>query len=218
MNGANSNARKKVGMLVFPEVELLDFAGPFEVLTSTRLDESVRRDTESPFQVMLVSQTKDAITTTGGVRVLPDYDFATCPKLDILLVPGGWGTRVLLNNHEYTEWIKARAAEVERLTSVCTGSLLLANAGLLVGRSATTHLGAFELFHEKFPEVTLERHLHVVEDGHILTSAGISAGIHLALLLVRQYCGEKVARATATYMEYPYPESNVRRARVGIGQ
>jgi transcriptional regulator GlxA family with amidase domain len=217
VNGTNGNikASRTVGILIFPDVEILDFCGPFEVFSVARLEESERRDTESPFRVLTVAEVKEPLKTAGGLTVIPDYDFATCPKLDVLVVPGGWGTRPLMNSQSHLDWIRKQANEVDRLTSVCTGSLLLGSAGLLVGRSATTHFRAFELFRESFPNVTLERHLHVVEDGNILTSAGISAGIDMAIMLVRHYYGEEVARTTSMYMEYPYPENNTRRVRVG---
>lgn len=215
MTGNGANSRRTVGILIFPEVEVLDFCGPYEVFSVARLNEATRRDTTSPFKVLTVSETSEPVSATGGLRVVPDYDFDSCPKLDILVVPGGWGTRPLLNNQRYTDWIRQRAGEVERVTSVCTGSLLLANAGLLVGKSATTHWRSLDFFRNRFPNVTVERHLHVVEDGNVLTSAGISAGIDMALLLVKQFYGEQIARNTATYMEYPYPESNARRVRIG---
>jgi transcriptional regulator GlxA family with amidase domain len=112
------------------------------------------------------------------------------------------------------EWLRQRAAEVETLTSVCTGSMLLGFAGLLDGRHATTHWKSLDWMRDSFPSVTVEYDQHVVEDGRVLTSAGISAGIDMALKAVARYCGEPVARATARHMEYPYPDSNARRVAV----
>jgi transcriptional regulator GlxA family with amidase domain len=128
------------------------------------------------------------------------------------VVPGGWGTRKEIKNEKLLAWIKARAGQVETLTSVCTGSMLLGQAGLLDGRHATTHWRALPWMRESFPTVTVEEKQHVVEDGHVLTSAGISAGIDMALRVVARYHGEDVARATARNMEYRYvPEDNSRR-------
>jgi transcriptional regulator GlxA family with amidase domain len=203
--------RKRVGILVFDDVEVLDFCGPFEVFSVTRLDEERRRETPSPFDVFLVGETAAPVTTTGGMRVTPAHDFATCPPLDLLLVPGGWGTRVQMHNEALVAWVRQRGAAAELVTSVCTGALVLGKAGLLDGRRATTHWRALDLLAETFPAATVERRQHVVEDGNVLTSAGIAAGIDLALRLVARYHGEAVARATARYMEYPYPESNDRR-------
>jgi transcriptional regulator GlxA family with amidase domain len=207
--------QKTVGILLFPEVEVLDFCGPFEVFSVTRLNESNRREQPSPFRVLLVADTAEPISTAGGMRVLPDCTTTVCPQLDILLVPGGWGTRDQMQNARLIDWIRQRAPKVETLTSVCTGSLLLGQAGLLDGVRATTHWAAFSLLRERFPKINVVEDQHVVEEGKILTSAGISAGIDLALRLIARYFGEPVARNTARYMEYPYPESNARRVQVG---
>jgi transcriptional regulator GlxA family with amidase domain len=203
--------RKRVGILVYPEVEVLDFCGPFEVFMTTRLDEDRRREQPSPFDVFLVAQRRAELTTTGGMRVVPEHDLDSCPPLQLLVVPGGWGSRTEVNNVCLIEWIRRRAAEVETLASVCTGSFLLAQAGLLNGRRATTHWRSLERLHATFPGIHVERDQHVVEDRNILTSAGISAGIDLALRVVARYHGESIARATARHMEYPYPETNARR-------
>lgn len=207
--------QKTVGILLFPEVEVLDFCGPFEVFSVTRLNESNRREQPSPFRVLLVADTAEPISAAGGMRVLPDCTTTVCPQLDILLVPGGWGTRDQMQNARLIDWIRQRAPKVETLTSVCTGSLLLGQAGLLDGVRATTHWAAFSLLRERFPKINVVEDQHVVEEGKILTSAGISAGIDLALRLIARYFGEPVARNTARYMEYPYPESNARRVQVG---
>ncbi|MBU2578473.1 DJ-1/PfpI family protein, partial [Patescibacteria group bacterium] len=130
-----------------------------------------------------------------------------------LVVPGGWGTRKELNNPVMLEWLRARDAEVETLTSVCTGSMLLGSAGLLNGLHATTHWRSLEWMRDTFPAVTVEFEKHVVEDGRVFTSAGISAGIDMALKVVARYLGEDIARATARHMEYVYPESNERRIK-----
>src|SRR5665647_1658043 len=145
------------------------------------------------------------------MKIIPDHSFASCPRLDILVVPGGWGTRRELDNPAILDWLRLRASEVETLTSDCTGAMLLGAAGLLDGHRATTHWRSLDWMRESFPAVTVEYDQHVVEDGPILTSAGISAGIDLALKVVASDCGEPVARATARHLEYPYPDSNTRR-------
>ncbi len=206
--------RKRAGIVIFNDIEVLDFCGPFEVLSVARLDEARRRDQPSPFEVLLVAQDAAAVTTTGGMQVLPQATFDNCPPLDILVVPGGWGTRAEMKNELMLAFVKTRAAEVGTLTSVCTGSLILGNAGLLDGLRATTHWRSLGLMQELFPRVAVDTQSQVVEDGRVLTSAGISAGIDMALRLVARHCGEAVARATARHMEYPYPESNARRVPV----
>jgi len=203
--------RKRVGILIFPAVEVLDFCGPYEVFSVTRLDEEKRRADPSPFEVLLVAETLDPVVATGGLRVIPDATLETCPPLDILVVPGGWGTRAEMSNQRVLKWIAERAREIETLTSVCTGAMLLGQVGLLDGRRATTHWRSLEWMRQSFPSVTVEDKLHVVEDGQVLTSAGISAGIDMALRVVARYCGEAVGRATARHMEYPFPDDNRRR-------
>ena len=206
--------RKQVGILIFSDVEVLDFCGPFEVFSTTRLNEEKRREESSPFNVFLVAETKDLIVTTGGMKVKPDYDLNDCPSLDILVIPGGWGTRKEMNNALLLSWIAERAKELETLTSVCTGSLLLGKAGLLEGKRATTHWRSLDWMIDLFPKTKVEKGLHFVEDGKLVTSAGISAGIDMALHVVRRYFGESVARATARHMEYPFPESDARRISI----
>jgi transcriptional regulator GlxA family with amidase domain len=203
--------RRRVGILVFDGVEVLDFCGPFEVFSVVRLVEERRREDPSPFEVILVAERQAVVTGTGGLKVTPDVSLASCPPLDVLVVPGGWGTRRELGNPVLREWIAERGRQVETLTSVCTGAMLLGHTGLLDGRHATTHWRSLDWMSESFPRVTVERNLHVVEDGNVLTSAGISAGIDMALRVVARYHGEAIARATARHMEYPYPEDNRRR-------
>jgi transcriptional regulator GlxA family with amidase domain len=203
--------RKRVGILIFPDVEVLDFCGPFEVFSVTRLNEAARREEPSPFEVLLVAETPDTVVATGGLKVIPDVTLDTCPPLDILVVPGGWGTRAEAKNQRLLDWIAERGRSVETLASVCTGSMLLGHAGLLHGRRATTHWRSLDRMRESFPTVTVEEKLHVVEHDHIVTSAGISAGIDMALRVVIRYFGEAVGRATARNMEYPFPDDNSRR-------
>ena len=203
--------RKRVGILIFPDVEVLDFCGPFEVFSVTRLDEEARRTEPSPFEVLLIAETNETVVATGGLKVTPDVTLESCPPLDILVVPGGWGTRAEIKNQRLLDWIAQRGRAVETLTSVCTGAMLLGQAGLLDGRRATTHWRSLGWMRESFPAVTVEEKLHVVEDGNVLTSAGISAGIDMALRVVTRYFGEAVGRATARNMEYPFPSDNSRR-------
>ncbi|MFH1115700.1 MAG: DJ-1/PfpI family protein [Pseudomonadota bacterium] len=206
--------RKRVGIVLFQNVEVLDFCGPFEVFSITRNDEDKRFEEPSPFEVKLVAEHEGTIVTTGGMRVTPDYTFETCPKLDILVVPGGWGTFKERDNPVMLDWLRRRASEVEILSSVCTGSILLGLAGLLDGHRATTHWRFLDTMRAGLPRVTVEYGEHVVEDGSILTSAGVSAGIDLSLKIVARYCGENIARVTSQAMEYPYPDRNDRRVQL----
>ncbi|MCK9365006.1 MAG: DJ-1/PfpI family protein [Syntrophales bacterium] len=207
-------ARKQTGIVVFKDVEVLDYCGPFEVFSVTRLNEQLRREEPSPFNVFLVAETKSTLVTSGGMKVCPDYSFDDCPPLDILVVPGGWGTRAEMNNERLLGWLAERAKQVETLASVCTGALLLGKAGLLDGKRATTHWRSLAWMQELFPETRVERHLHFVEDGNLFTSAGISAGIDMSLKVVARHFGDAIARATARQMEYPFPESDARRISI----
>lgn len=192
-------------IFIFDGVEVLDFAGPFEVFSRTRLVagvESRRSDASAPFNVFTVAQSRDPVDATGGLRVLPHFDFASAPPIDLLVVPGGFGTRQLLDDVEVREWIQEAAGRARFTTSVCTGALLLARAGLLSGRRATTHWGAYDLLASLDSTIAVERHLRVVNDG-IVTSAGVAAGIDMALSVVESIHGKAVADEVATYIEFP---------------
>lgn len=197
--------RVQVAIFVFPEVEVLDFAGPFEVFSRTRLTpgvESRRSEDTAPFRVFTVAARPGPLAATGGLTIVPEFDFASAPDADLLVIPGGFGTRALLEDAAVLDWIRTAAARATRVTSVCTGALLLARAGLLTGRRATTHWGALDLLGTLDPTVTVERRLRVVDDG-VVSSAGVSAGIDMALDVVQTMYGREVADETARYMEYP---------------
>ena len=207
-------ARKRVGIVLFEDIEVLDFCGPFEVFSATRLNEESRREEPSPFEVLLVAERPGPVTTSGGMTVLPQYLFDNCPRLDVVVAPGGWGTRRELKNPVMLGWLRDRAAEAETVTAVCTGSMLLGFAGLLDGLHATTHWRSLDWMRDSLPSVTVEYDKHFVEDGRMFASAGISAGIDMALKVVARYFGEEIARATARHMEFPYPENDARRIQL----
>jgi len=196
--------RWRTGILIFDDVEVLDFAGPYEVLSRARTEPGVasrRTDATAPFQVFTVARSRDPVRAVGGLQVTPDHGFADAPPIDLLVVPGGFGTRPLLDDAEVCDWIARTAASARLVTSVCTGSLLLAKAGLLRGRRATSHWGALELLKTIDPTIQVEHGGRFVDDG-VMTSAGISAGIDLALGVVERVSGAAVADETAHYMEY----------------
>lgn len=193
-----------VGILIFDGVEVLDFAGPFEVFSRTRLVpglESRRDDASAPFEVFTVARRREPVTCTGGLVVQPRHAFDDAPRIDLLVVPGGFGTRALLRDEEVLDWIRRTAAGARRLASVCTGSLLLAQAGLLDGRRAATHWGALDVLGSLGRGVTVERARRVVDDG-VLTSAGVASGLDLAFYVVETLYGRAVADETARYVEY----------------
>jgi transcriptional regulator GlxA family with amidase domain len=193
-----------VGILIFDGVEVLDFAGPFEVFSRTRLvagPESRRTEESAPFEVFTVARGATPVSATGGLVVTPRYSFADAPRIDLLLVPGGFGTRALLKDEETLDWIRRTAPKARQLTSVCTGSLLLAQAGLLRGKRATTHWGALDLLDSLGAGVTVDRERRVVDDG-VITSAGVASGMDMAFYFVERHCGKAVADETARYIEY----------------
>jgi transcriptional regulator GlxA family with amidase domain len=196
--------RQNVGILIFDNVEVLDFAGPFEVFSRTRLvpgPESRRSDESAPFHVFTVARSKAPVTATGGLVVVPHHDFEDAPRIDLLVVPGGFGTRPLLHDEETLDWIRRAASAAQQVTSVCTGSLLLGKAGLLEGRKATTHWAALDLLESLETGASVQRDLRVVDDG-IITSAGVASGIDMAFYVVERLCGQDVADETARYIEY----------------
>ena len=198
--------RTSVGILIFHDVEVLDFAGPFEVFSRTRLTpgiESRRSDESAPFTVFTVARSPMPVVATGGLRVEPHFAFDVCPPVDVLVVPGGFGTRPLLEDSRVLGWIRTTARSASMTTSVCTGSLLLARAGLLKERRATTHWGALDLLASLDPSMTVDRESRVVDDG-VISSAGVSAGMDMAFHVVAKVCGEAVAAETARYIDYPW--------------
>jgi transcriptional regulator GlxA family with amidase domain len=196
--------RWNVGVLLFDGVALLDVAGPFEVFDRARLEpgvESRRRGEGALFEVFTVAKTTAPVTATGGIVLVPAHSFADAPRIDLLLVPGGFGTRPLVQDAETIDWIRRTSASARRTASVCTGALLLARAGLLDGRRATTHWGAFGLLASLGRDVTVDREARFVDDG-VLTSAGVASGVDLALHIVESLHGRAVADETARYLEY----------------
>lgn len=197
--------RWTVGILIFDGVEVLDFAGPFEVFSRTRLEpgpDSRRSNTSAPFDVFTVAKARAPITATGGLTVIPRYGFADAPLTDLLVVPGGFGTRPLIQDRETLAWIAARAKQAKLVASVCTGALVLAASGVLAGRRATTHWAALDLLGQLHDPSKVVRDVRFVDDG-VITSAGVSAGIDMAFHVVERRCGRVVAEETARYIDYP---------------
>ena len=206
--------RSTIGIFIFDGVEVLDFAGPYEVFSRTRLQPgaaSRRTDESAPFRVTTVSRSAAPVTATGGLKVLADHTWTDAPEFDILLIPGGFGTRALLDDTATIGWIRDRAARARQVTSVCTGALLLARAGLLERQRATTHWAAYDLLASLDPTVQVVRDVRVVHD-RVVSSAGVSAGIDMAFDLVERLCGRDVADETAAYIEYERRGSPALRA------
>ena len=197
--------KKNVGIFIFDLVEVLDFSGPYEVFSSTRLTKrssaSIQRLPHA-FNVFTFSEKKKYISASGGLKVKSDFIFKNCPFLDILIIPGGIGTRKLLLNKKVLNWLWLNK-NVDIVASVCTGSLLLAKAGLLKKKKATTHWGALKLLKKISPSTTVIKKNKYVFDTYY-TSAGVSTGIDMSLNIIENICGKTIAKNTAKYMEYKY--------------
>ena len=194
--------QRTVAVFIFDEVEVLDFAGPFEVFSV-----SGRDATPTPFRVFTCAEQLASVSARNGLVVMPTFGFTDCPPADVLVIPGGWGTRALMERQPVLDWIRSMAAQAEIVLSVCTGSLLLARAGLLTGLKATTHHGAMDRLAAEAPGTALVPDARFVDNGRIITAAGISAGMDASLHVVTRLLGIDVARDTAAYMEYEWKVS-----------
>ncbi len=190
---------RTLAILLFDEIEVLDFCGPFEVFSVAN------RFTDSPaFSVVTVAEKAGPILTRGGLSVNPHRPIADVASAEILLVPGGQGTRKEMSNSVLMEWIKQVGVTAELVLSVCTGSLLLAKAGLLEGLEATTHHGAIDLLRQTAPNTVIHADRRFVDNGRVVCSAGIAAGIDMSLHVVAKLLGNDIAAKTAKQMEYPW--------------
>jgi transcriptional regulator GlxA family with amidase domain len=190
-----------IGVLLFDGVEELDAVGPWEVLAFW-----TRSHPDDGWSVVTVSRDGEAVECAKGMRIAADHSFGTLPALDVLLHPGGRGTRTLMRDADHLKWVRAQQRSATLLTSVCTGSLVYAAAGLLAGRPATTHWGAMDELADADPSITIDRDARYVDDGDVITSAGVSAGIDMALHLVRRLAGEERAIDVRRGIQYdPQP-------------
>jgi transcriptional regulator GlxA family with amidase domain len=190
---------RTLALLIFEDVEVLDFCGPFEVFTVAN-----RYADPSAFNVLSVAEKPGPVLTRGGLGVNPHHRLADCPRPDLLLVPGGQGTRREMHNPVVIDWIRQASEKAELVLSVCTGALLLAKAGLLDGLEATTHHGAIDLLREVAPKTNVHADRRFVDNGRVVCSAGIAAGIDMSLHVVARLLGREVAEKTARQMEYPW--------------
>lgn len=197
---------RTIGIFVFDDVEVLDFAGPYEVFTcATRVAAKMTPQAAAPFRVRTVGATSAMLRARAGLAVLPEADFAGAGDIDVLIVPGGVVTAELAKP-DVIAWIVATAATSELTASVCTGAILLAQAGLLDGQAATTHWADMEELRAGYPLVRVESGRRWVDNGAIVTSGGISAGIDMSLHLVERFAGRELAVRTAHQMEYDWNE------------
>lgn len=196
---------RTIGIYLYDEVEVLDFAGPFEVfLTASRLKLRDAPEAPPPFEVALIAAQPGPVHARGGLHVAVPYGLEQHPPLEVLLIPGGVVTAEM-ERPTLIEWIRQTAARAELTASVCTGAFLLAQAGLLNGQPATTHWEDLADLGAQFPEIQLQPGARWVAAGKILTAAGISAGLDLSLHLVALLESPELAARTARQMEYDWP-------------
>ncbi len=184
----------KIGVLIFPQVEEMDFVGPFEVLSY------INKIQSNSIQVSLVGENLDVIQAFNGMKIIPEYSFATCPALDILVVPGGKGRFEAIQNPKIRKFVLNQSKHTKYMTSVCTGAFILATAGLLEGKKATTYhtaLEELETYH-----ATAIRQTKVVQDGNIITAAGVTSGLELGFYLLKILFGSALAKEVAGKIEY----------------
>ena len=203
---------RTVAILLFDAIEVLDFAGPFEVFGVAGRSSQQTRFSEPPFTVFTVAEHTPVIAR-NGLSINPSYRLDNHPKADIIIVPGGggvhadgtpFGSRLEMNNPVLLNWVRQSAESAELVLSVCTGSFILGKAGLLDGLAATTHFMAMDGMRQAAPDTELRPTERYVDNGKIITSAGISAGIDMSLYVVGRLLGKDVADETARYMQYDY--------------
>jgi transcriptional regulator GlxA family with amidase domain len=190
-----------IGIFVFPGVEELDFVGPWEVLRSWE-----RLEADGGVRVFMLAADPGVVECAKGMRVEPDETWATAPPIDVLVYPGGMGTRDQLGDERIRSWVRDVAQRGALMTSVCTGSLVYADAGLLDGRPATTHWASLDQLAALGTGIQVRPEDRFVDSGEIITASGVSAGIDMALHLVRRLHSEERARQVRRYIQYdPQP-------------
>ena len=192
---------KTIGIFIFNDAEELDFVGPYEVFTMINMILQYQKEPDA-VKVVLISEDGKDITGNKGMRVGAHAAMADVEKLDVICIPGGAGARAQIENGDVIHWIKKIAPSCEWVTSVCTGSFVLAKAGLTKGKKISTYWNAFDEFYELGLEGELLPHVRYVRDGNVVTSAGVSAGIDMALWLTGQMFTPTFARAVQRGMQY----------------
>lgn len=190
-----------IGLFVFDGVEELDFVGPWEVLAAW-----AQRYPEDGIDVFTFAQHEGPVTCAKGMRVIPDHTWESAPAIDVLVYPGGQGTRAQLGDPLIREWLLGVAETAELVTSVCTGSLVLADVGLLDDRPATTHWGSIDVLMDLGDDIEVRPADRFVDTGDVITASGVSAGIDMALHLVARLHSKERAREVRRYIQYdPQP-------------
>lgn len=188
---------KNVGIFLFNDVELLDYAGPYEVFSVT-----AQLNDQKMFKVFTVSEDGAAVRSVNGLTALPDFGFDNHPPVDILVVPGGIGTRAAYKNEAVLDWVKSVASSAQIVMSVCSGARVLGAVALLDGQATVTHHSVIDHLRETAPAALIDVEKRFTDNGKVMTSGGISAGIDLALHIVAKLHGQDAANKTIKYMEY----------------
>ncbi|MBD8495018.1 DJ-1/PfpI family protein [Pseudomonas syringae] len=197
-----------IGIYVFDDVEVLDFAGPYEVFTTaTRMHARNSRDDHALFNVFTIGRTTAPVRARAGLKVDPDYSIHDHPPLDCLIVPGGVITAEM-EKADVIEWISQQSVPGRVVAAVCTGAFLLARTGKLTGRQVTTHWEDIADLKEMFPSIDVLSTLRWVDEGAFVTSAGISAGIDMSLHLVERMHDRALAERTALQMDFDWTEND----------
>ena len=195
------DATKHIGILLFDDVEELDAVGPWEILANWTLTHP-----QDGWTVSFVSKDGQPVRASKGLVLGAHHSFADVPPMKVLIHPGGQGTRTLMRDEDHLAWVREQRTGVPLMTSVCTGALVYAAAGVLARRPATTHWESLELLHELDPSIDVQAGARFVDDGDVITSAGVSAGIDMALHLVVRLAGPDRARAVRRDVQYdPQP-------------
>lgn len=193
---------RNVAIFIYENVEILDFTGPFEVFL-------VASKKGTDFNVYTVAEKEQPVLSLGNLSINPRYSIENCPIPDILIVPGGWGSRTEMNNELITNWIKEISKTTELVLSVCTGALILANSDLLDGLRVTTNRLAMDELREVIPDSSeIVEEVRYVDNGNVILSAGVSAGIDVSLYIIEKLLGEKRALESARLMEYEWDRHN----------
>lgn len=207
-----------VGIVLFDDVDVLDYSGPFEVLSLTvnnakevpELLTACIPVERKPFKVWTISKDGRVVTSNNGLKIVPDFSFASLNQnLDILIVPGGpfKAIEACLYDREFIHWIGSFHQSGGVIASICSGAILLAEAGVLTNKKATTHPFAYEYMEKSYSDIEVVRDVRFIDNGNVLTSGGVSAGIDMSLYLVGKLLGEEMAKTTAATIVYPYFKS-----------
>nr|WP_278335345.1 DJ-1/PfpI family protein [Clostridium oryzae] len=190
---------KNIAVLVFNDVELMDFCGPYDVFSMAN---KVKND--KGFNIFTVSEKKGMVMTQNGLSINSDYSIYDCPQIDMLIIPGGQGSRTEMSNEKLLNWINGYYPKLKMVLSVCTGALLLANCGLLNGLRATTHHNAVDLLRRISPNTTIVTNKRFIDNGKIVLSAGVSSGIDMSLYVLEKLLGEQLVLKVKENMEYDW--------------